>query len=110
MSASLTIKNLHAVTESVEVLRGINLKFRRATIGPSGRAVHLLRVLMTLDQPTSGDIEIGWPDDADGRTGSAHGRQYLRRARQASAWCSLFQPVPRHMTALGNAMEAPIIS
>ena len=63
MSASVTIKNLHKRYGELEVLRGINLEIPAgqtvAVIGPSGSGKStLLRVLMTLDRPTSGDIEI----------------------------------------------------
>ena len=63
MSASLNIRNLHKRYGDLEVLRGINLEIPAgqtvAVIGPSGSGKStLLRVLMTLDRPTSGDIEI----------------------------------------------------
>mgnify|MGYP002041110513 CR=1 FL=1 len=72
MSASVTIKNLHKRYGELEVLRGINLEIPAgqtvAVIGPSGSGKStLLRVLMTLDRPTSGDIEIDgqamWTDE-----------------------------------------------
>ena len=115
MSASLTIKNLHKRYGELEVLRGINLEIPAgqtvAVIGPSGSGKStLLRVLMTLDQPTSGDIEIDgqtmWTDEQVRPVGV--NSEYLRRVRGKIGMVFQHFNLFPHMTALGNAMEAPI--
>ncbi|WP_454674580.1 ectoine/hydroxyectoine ABC transporter ATP-binding protein EhuA [Achromobacter pestifer] len=115
MSASLTIKNLHKQYGELEVLRGINLEIPAgqtvAVIGPSGSGKStLLRVLMTLDQPTSGDIEIDgqsmWKDE-QGRPVGANS-EHLRRVRGKIGMVFQHFNLFPHMTALGNAMEAPV--
>nr|WP_314358559.1 ectoine/hydroxyectoine ABC transporter ATP-binding protein EhuA [uncultured Achromobacter sp.] len=115
MSASLTIKNLHKRYGELEVLRGINLEIPAgqtvAVIGPSGSGKStLLRVLMTLDQPTSGDIEIDgqpmWTDD-QGRLVGVNS-EYLRRVRGKIGMVFQHFNLFPHMTALGNTMEAPV--
>ncbi|MCW3155065.1 ectoine/hydroxyectoine ABC transporter ATP-binding protein EhuA [Achromobacter spanius] len=115
MSASLTIKNLHKRYGDLEVLRGINLEIPAgqtvAVIGPSGSGKStLLRVLMTLDQPTSGDIEIDgqpmWTDE-QGRPVGVNS-EYLRRVRGKIGMVFQHFNLFPHMTALGNTMEAPV--
>ena len=103
MSASLNIKNLHKRYGELEVLRGINLEIPAgqtvAVIGPSGSGKStLLRVLMTLDQPTSGDIEVDgqsmWKDE-QGRPVGANS-EHLRRVRGKIGICLLYtSPSPR---------------
>ncbi|KAG1267436.1 hypothetical protein G6F65_013917 [Rhizopus arrhizus] len=115
MSASLNIRNLHKRYGELEVLRGINLEIPAgqtvAVIGPSGSGKStLLRVLMTLDQPTSGDIEIDgqsmWKDE-QGLPGGANS-DHLRRVRGKIGMVFQHFNLFPHMTALGNAMEAPV--
>ena len=115
MSASLNIKNLHKRYGELEVLRGINLEIPSgqtvAVIGPSGSGKStLLRVLMTLDQPTSGDIEIDgqsmWTDPQGRPVGP--NSEHLRRVRGKIGMVFQHFNLFPHMTALGNAMEAPI--
>ncbi|KRC85775.1 L-cystine import ATP-binding protein TcyC [compost metagenome] len=115
MSASVNIKNLHKRYGELEVLRGINLEIPAgqtvAVIGPSGSGKStLLRVLMTLDRPSSGDIEIDgqsmWTD-ASGRPAGANS-EHLRKVRGKIGMVFQHFNLFPHMTALGNAMEAPL--
>jgi len=115
MSASLNIRNLHKRYGQLEVLRGINLEIPAgqtvAVIGPSGSGKStLLRVLMTLDQPTSGDIEIDgqsmWKDEQGRLVGT--NSEHLRRVRGKIGMVFQHFNLFPHMTALGNAMEAPV--
>ncbi|MBC9903366.1 MULTISPECIES: ectoine/hydroxyectoine ABC transporter ATP-binding protein EhuA [Achromobacter] len=115
MSASISIKNLRKQYGELEVLRGINLEIPSgqtvAVIGPSGSGKStLLRVLMTLDRPTSGDIEIdGVPmwTDAQGRSVGPNS-EHLRKVRGKIGMVFQHFNLFPHMTALANAMEAPL--
>ncbi|OZI44606.1 ectoine/hydroxyectoine ABC transporter ATP-binding protein EhuA [Bordetella genomosp. 5] len=115
MSASIRLKNLRKSYGELEVLRGIDLEIPAgetvSVIGPSGSGKStLLRMLMTLDQPTDGEIEIdGVPmwHDAQGRLQkphSAHVRQVRAKIGMVFQHFNLFP----HMTVLGNVIEAPI--
>lgn len=114
-----------------EVLRGINLEIPASQtvsiIGPSGSGKStLLRLLMTLDQPDSGTMEIDgeclWTPSETKPTGSfGSGWRKLvsggLRLSDASRLCRIrgkigmvfqhFNLFP-HMTALGNVSEAPV--
>lgn len=115
MSASIEIKNLHKRYGELHVLRGINLEIAKdqtvAIIGPSGSGKSsLLRMLMTLDQPTEGEILIDgesmWKD-ASGNTmapNSAHVRRIRGKIGMVFQHFNLFP----HRTALGNVIEAPM--
>ena len=115
MSAGIKIRNLYKRYGELEVLKGIDLDIPAgqtvSVIGPSGSGKStLLRVLMTLERPTSGEIEIdGVPmwTDAKGRPAgpnSAHVRQVRGKIGMVFQHFNLFP----HMTALGNVMEAPM--
>lgn len=115
-----------------EVLRGINLEIPASQtvsiIGPSGSGKStLLRLLMTLDRPDSGNIEIDgerlWiPSEPDTATGAfpssccnppsdrlqLHGTSRLRHIRGKIGMVFQHFNLFPHMTALGNVAEAPI--
>ncbi|KAG0734832.1 hypothetical protein G6F23_012040 [Rhizopus arrhizus] len=115
MSGRLNIRNKHKRYGELEVLRGINLEIPAgqtvAVIGPSGSGKStLLRVLMTLDQPTSGDIEIDgqsmWKDE-QGRPVGANS-EHLRRVRGKIGMVFQHFNLFPHMTVLQNIIEAPL--
>lgn len=114
MSASIRLKNLRKSYGEVEVLRGIDLEIPAgqtlSIIGPSGSGKStLLRLLMTLDKPSDGVIEIDgesmWQDEHGKAAGpnSAHVRKVRGKIGMVFQHFNLFP----HMTALGNVMEAP---
>jgi len=101
---------------TVEVLRGVDLDVPEgqvvSIIGPSGSGKStLLRVLMTLERPDDGRVEIGGEslytvheDGRDKPAGDAHVRRVRRQVGMVFQHFNLFP----HMTALGNVMEAPV--
>lgn len=110
---------LHQVTKSfgqLQVLRGVDLTIRPgekvAVIGPSGSGkTTLVRLLMTLEKPTSGTIEIEgeplWHRVVNGRVVPADERHLRRLRRKVGMVFQQFNLFP-HMTALRNVTEAPI--
>ncbi|MBR8654094.1 amino acid ABC transporter ATP-binding protein [Achromobacter sp. Marseille-Q0513] len=115
MSASVNIRGLRKRYGDLEVLKGIDLEIPSgqtvAVIGPSGSGKStLLRVLMTLERPSGGEIEIdGVPmwTDAGGKPAGLHS-SHLRRVRGKIGMVFQHFNLFPHMTALGNAMEAPL--
>ncbi len=115
MSASIELKNIHKRFGEIEVLRGINLCIEAgqtvSVIGPSGSGKStLLRLLMTLDKPSAGTIEIDgesmWTVSRNGEqvpAAAAHVRRLRGKIGMVFQHFNLFP----HMTALGNVMEAP---
>lgn len=101
---------------NTEILRGINLDIaageKVALIGPSGSGKTTLgRLLMTLEQPTSGTIEVNgellWHQQVDGRLVPAD-MKHIRRIRgQIGMVFQQFNLFP-HMTVVQNVMEAPV--
>lgn len=115
MSASIRMQNVCKHYGRVEVLRGIDLEIPAgqtvSIVGPSGSGKStLLRVLMTLDRPSEGRVEIDgvsmWTD-ARGQAvsaNSAHLRDVRGKLGMVFQQFNLFP----HLTVLGNVIEAPI--
>ncbi|AUL46834.1 ectoine/hydroxyectoine ABC transporter ATP-binding protein EhuA [Bordetella trematum] len=114
MSASLRLIDLRKNYGDLEVLRGIDLEIPAgqtvSVIGPSGSGKStLLRLLMTLERPSGGRIEVDgeamW-QDADGREmgpNSAHVRRVRGKIGMVFQHFNLFP----HMSARDNVAEAP---
>jgi polar amino acid transport system ATP-binding protein len=113
-----TIVKLSKVEKSygtLPVLRGIDLEIGRgevvSVIGPSGSGKStLLRLLMTLDRPDAGRIEIDseplWTAaDRDGRVAD---RARLRRIRGKIGMVFQHFNLFPHMNVLRNVTEAPV--
>ncbi|GAA5233908.1 ectoine/hydroxyectoine ABC transporter ATP-binding protein EhuA [Verticiella sediminum] len=115
MSASIRLRNVHKRYGKLHVLRGIDLDVEAgqtvSIIGPSGSGKStLLRLLMTLDEPDEGSIEIDgesmWTvqrNGADKPADAAHLSRVRGRIGMVFQHFNLFP----HMTALENVMEAP---
>ena len=94
------------------VLRDLDLEIPRgeklAIIGPSGSGkTTILRLLMTLERPTSGRILLDGEPVWDGGEGKPDERR-LRRARTKMGFVfQQFNLFP-HMTALQNVMAGPV--
>ncbi len=114
MSASLRLIDLRKNYGDLEVLRGIDLEIPAgqtvSVIGPSGSGKStLLRLLMTLERPSGGRIEVDgeamW-QAADGREmgpNSAHVRRVRGKIGMVFQHFNLFP----HMSARDNVAEAP---
>jgi polar amino acid transport system ATP-binding protein len=99
-----------------EVLRGVDLDVRAgetvSIIGPSGSGKStLLRLIMTLDRPDAGRIEIDgespWPERARGMSGRNAGMALRRVRGKVGMVFQHFNLFP-HLSVLGNVMEAPL--
>lgn len=107
-------KRVHKSFGDLHVLRGIDLNVcpgeKVTIIGPSGSGkTTLIRLLMTLEKPTSGTIEVGgellWHRQLNGTLVPADER-HLRRIRSRIGMVfQQFNLFP-HMTALRNVSEA----
>lgn len=98
------------------VLKGIDLDIlpgeKVAIIGPSGSGkTTLARLLMTLEEPTSGTIEVNgellWHKIINGRTVRAD-EKHLHRIRGSIGMVFQHFNLFPHMTILRNVTEAPI--
>ena len=116
MNATIRVRNLHKSYGSVTVLSGVDLDVAPAEtvsiIGPSGSGKStLLRLLMTLDRPDAGTLEIEgespWTVTRDGREVDADER-HLRRVRGKVGMVFQHFNLFPHMTALSNVTEAPV--
>ncbi|MEI2415004.1 ectoine/hydroxyectoine ABC transporter ATP-binding protein EhuA [Orrella sp. JC864] len=113
MSASIRLQDLRKRYGELEVLRGISLEIPAgqtvSVIGPSGSGKStLLRLLMTLDRPDGGTIEIDgesmWTTPDGKPAPASHVRKVRGKIGMVFQHFNLFP----HMTALGNVMEAPV--
>jgi polar amino acid transport system ATP-binding protein len=97
---------------TLEVLQNLSFSIapaeRVSLIGPSGSGkTTILRMLMTLEQPTSGDIRVFGKPLSSG-TGPRLREQDVRAARAHIGMVfQQFNLFP-HMSAIGNVMEAPM--
>jgi polar amino acid transport system ATP-binding protein len=116
MDPIVRLRQVHKAYGALHVLRGIDLDVPPAQtvsiIGPSGSGKStLLRLLMTLDRPDSGRIEIDgespWTLLKGGREAPADERHMRRVRGKVGMVFQHFNLFP-HMTALGNVMEAPL--
>src|SRR5699024_5439023 len=109
-------KNVYKSFGDVEVLKGINLDImpgeKVAIIGPSGSGkTTIIRMLMTLEQPTSGSIIVDgenlWQVERNGRLVNAN-ENHLREVRGSIGMVFQHFNLFPHMTILENCMTAPI--
>lgn len=99
-----------------EVLKGIDLDIapgeKVAVIGPSGSGkTTLARILMTLEEPTSGTIEVDgeqlWHKEVNGKLVRAD-EKHLHRVRGKIGMVFQHFNLFPHMTILRNVTEAPM--
>lgn len=112
----IRLRNLHKSYGPLAVLRGVDLEIPPAqtvsVIGPSGSGKStLLRLLMMLERPDAGSLEIDgespWIARRNGREVPADER-HLRRVRGKVGMVFQHFNLFPHMTALGNVTEAPV--
>lgn len=109
-------KDVHKSFGDVKVLKGINLEInpgeKVAIIGPSGSGkTTIIRLLMTLEQPTSGTIIVDgknlWQMEKNGKLIEAN-EKHLREVRGNIGMVFQHFNLFPHMTILDNCMTAPI--
>ncbi|KKE79490.1 ectoine/hydroxyectoine ABC transporter ATP-binding protein EhuA [Bacilli bacterium] len=112
----VTYRNVHKAFGDVKVLKGIDLDIfpaeKIAVIGPSGSGkTTIIRMLMTLEEPTSGDIIIDgtnlWKMAKNGEMIRAN-EKHLRDVRGDIGMVFQHFNLFPHMTILENCMAAPI--
>ncbi|KPH77601.1 MULTISPECIES: ectoine/hydroxyectoine ABC transporter ATP-binding protein EhuA [Bacillaceae] len=112
----VTYRNVHKAFGDVKVLKGIDLDIfpaeKIAVIGPSGSGkTTIIRMLMTLEEPTSGDIIIDgtnlWKMAKNGKMIRAN-EKHLRDVRGDIGMVFQHFNLFPHMTILENCMAAPI--
>lgn len=97
---------------ALEVLHQLNFSIapaeRVSLIGPSGSGkTTILRMLMTLEQPSSGRINVFGRTLASGTTERLSEQEVRAARRKIGMVFQQFNLFP-HMTAIGNVMEAPV--
>jgi len=116
MDAMIRVRNLQKAYGNVAVLSGVDLDVSPAetvsVIGPSGSGKStLLRLLMTLERPDAGTLEIDgespWTMTRQGRSVAADER-HLRRVRGKVGMVFQHFNLFPHMSALANVTEAPV--
>jgi polar amino acid transport system ATP-binding protein len=109
-------KNVTKSFGEVDVLKGINLDIapaeKIALIGPSGSGkTTIIRLLMTLEEPTSGIIEVNgqnlWQMEKKGKMVRAN-EKHLRQIRGDIGMVFQHFNLFPHMTILENCMTGPI--
>ncbi|WP_199614505.1 ectoine/hydroxyectoine ABC transporter ATP-binding protein EhuA [Paenibacillus alkalitolerans] len=109
-------RNIHKKFGDLHVLKGIDLDIRPrekvAVIGPSGSGkTTIARLLMTLEEPTDGTIEVDgeflWHQKKNGALVRA-GEKHLHRLRGSIGMVFQHFNLFPHMTILRNCMEAPV--
>ncbi|WP_085523648.1 ectoine/hydroxyectoine ABC transporter ATP-binding protein EhuA [Tuberibacillus sp. Marseille-P3662] len=112
----VSYKNIHKSFGDVDVLKGIDLDIapaeKIALIGPSGSGkTTIIRMLMTLEQPTSGIIEVDghslWHMEKNGKQVPAN-EKHLRQVRGDIGMVFQHFNLFPHMTILKNCMTSPI--
>ncbi|NBJ70013.1 MULTISPECIES: ectoine/hydroxyectoine ABC transporter ATP-binding protein EhuA [Clostridia] len=112
----VTFQDVHKSFGNSKVLKGIDLDIRPAEkvaiIGPSGSGkTTIIRMLMTLEEPTSGDIIVNgtnlWKMEKKGRLVRAH-EKHLRAVRGDIGMVFQHFNLFPHMTILENCMTAPL--
>jgi len=116
VEAIIRLRNVHKTYGSTAVLTGVDLDVAPAetvsVIGPSGSGKStLLRLLMTLDRPDAGTLEIDgespWTMTRNGKSMAAN-EAHLRRVRGKVGMVFQHFNLFPHMTALENVTEAPV--
>lgn len=109
-------QDVHKSFGDVDVLKGIDLDIspseRIAIIGPSGSGkTTIIRMLMTLEEPTSGEIIVNgtnlWKMEKNGKRMRAD-EKHLRSVRGDIGMVFQHFNLFPHMTILENCMTAPI--
>lgn len=114
--AIVSYKDVHKSFGDTEVLTGINLDIepaeKVAIIGPSGSGkTTIIRMLMTLEEPTSGDIMVDgknlWHMEKNDSLVPAN-EKHLRQVRGDIGMVFQHFNLFPHMTILDNCMSAPV--
>src|SRR5690625_14860 len=109
-------RDVHKSFGDFEVLKGIDLNIapseKICIIGPSGSGkTTIIRMLMTLEEPTSGDIIVEdtnlWKMERAGKMVPAN-EKHLRQVRSDIGMVFQHFNLFPHMTILDNCMVAPI--